>query len=251
MNHALLGPSSSYKWLNCPLSAKLEYETEESPPSKYAGEGTLAHSICEAYANKKFKKMATRAFNKAIKEAKSSELYTPEMLKHAESYVELLGQIVLNYETMPYIQLEQKVDISEYVPESFGTVDCLIIGGETLTIVDIKYGQGVKVSAEYNPQLMLYALGVLNRYSPLYGQNIKQISIYIFQPRLDNTSCFNITTEDLLSWGENEVKPKAQKAFMGFGECIPGEWCDKGFCKIRANCKNLVTISTLYSIIKL
>jgi len=234
--HALLSPSGAVKWLNCTPSARLE-DALPNNTSEYAEEGTLAHSICELYANLRFKGLKKAAFNKALKVFKANPLYNAEMLNHAENYAEKLAELSMMCKASPYMAFEVKVDLSDWVPDSFGTCDCIIIAGRDLMITDIKYGKGVLVSAKDNPQLMLYALGALKQYRPLYGDSIQSITLNVYQPRLDNYDSYTLTAEELLSWGEKVVKPKAHSAYTGFGKCVVGEWCDKGFCRMRATCR--------------
>lgn len=231
--HALLSPSSAHRWLNCPLAPRLEATLPEQP-SEYAQEGTLAHSVCEITAKKKFKKVKAADYNKVIRGLKKKELWDDEMLHTAETYVEHLSERAMSFEHEPYITFEVKVDISDYVPEAFGRCDCVMFGGNTLVITDYKHGKGVPVSADENPQMMLYALGALKLYQPLFGGAIKNVEIYIDQPRLNSYEGWTVSTEDLLKWGE-EIKPKAQMAFMGFGEYHAGDWCR--FCRAHGICK--------------
>lgn len=231
--HALLSPSSAHRWLNCPLAPRLEAQLPEQP-SEYAREGTLAHSVCEITAKKKFKKFKAAEYNKALKKYKTSELWDDEMLRTAEVYVEHLSERAMSFENEPYVTFEVKVDISDYVPEAFGRCDCVMFGGETLIITDYKHGKGVPVAVEENPQLMLYALGALKLYQPLFGGAIKNVEIYVDQPRLSSYEGWKVSTEALLRWGE-EIKPKAQMAYMGFGEYHAGDWCR--FCRANGICK--------------
>lgn len=232
-DHALLSPSSAHRWLNCPLAPRLEATLPEQP-SEYAKEGTLAHSVCEITAKKKFKKVKAAEYNKVIRGLKKKELWDDEMLHTAETYVEHLSERAMSFENEPYITFEVKVDIGDYVPEAFGRCDCVMFGGNTLVITDYKHGKGVPVSADENPQMMLYALGALKLYQPLFGGAIKNVEIYIDQPRLNSYEGWAVSTEDLLKWGE-EIKPKAQMAFMGFGEYHAGDWCR--FCRAHGICK--------------
>lgn len=232
-SHALLSPSSAHRWLNCPLAPRLEAQLPEQT-SEYAREGTVAHSVCEAAAKKHFKKIKAAEYNKAIKKLKTNELWDDEMLRTAETYVEHLAERAMSFPNEPYIAFEVKVDISDYVPEAFGRCDCVMFSGDTLIITDYKHGKGVPVSAEENPQLMLYALGALKLYQPLVGAGLKNVEIYIDQPRIGSYEGWTCPVSDLLAWGD-EVKPKAQMAFMGFGEYHAGEWCR--FCRANGICK--------------
>ena len=232
-NHALLSPSSAHRWLNCPLAPRLEAEFPDTS-SDYAREGTLAHSVCELTAKKYFTPMKKAEFTKALKKLKADSFWNDEMLQTAEVYVEHLKERAMIFNATPYIAFEVKVDISEYAPEAFGRCDCVAFGCDTLIITDYKHGKGVPVAAEQNPQMMLYALGALKLYQPIFGGAIKKIEIYIDQPRLNSYESWKCTTDELLAWGES-IKPKAQMAYMGFGEYHAGDWCQ--FCRASGICK--------------
>lgn len=231
--HALLSPSSAHRWLNCPLAPRLEAQLPEQT-SEYAREGTVAHSVCEITAKKHFKKVKAAEYNKVIKKLKADPLWDDEMLHTAEIYVEHLAERAMSFENEPYIAFEVKVDISDYVPEAFGRCDCVMFAGSTLIITDYKHGKGVPVSATENPQLMLYALGALKLYQPLFGGALQRVEIYIDQPRLGAYESWECGVSELLDWGKY-VKPKADMAFMGFGEYHAGEWCR--FCRANGLCK--------------
>ncbi len=232
-DHALLSPSSAYRWLNCPLAPRLEAMLPEKP-SEYAHEGTVAHSVCEIAAKKKFKKAKAAEYNRVIKKLKTDEAWNDEMLHTAETYVEHLTERAMEFANEPYIAFEVKVDISDYVPEAFGRCDCVMFGGDTLIITDYKHGKGVPVSPEENPQLMLYALGALKLYKPLFGDALKNVTVYIDQPRINAYNGWGCSVDELTAWGES-IKPKAQMAFMGFGEYHAGDWCR--FCRANGICK--------------
>lgn len=232
-SHALLSPSSAHRWLNCPLAPRLEATLPEKP-GEYAREGTVAHSVCEITAKKKFKKVKAAEYNRVIKKLKTDAVWDDEMLHTAETYVEHLTERAMEFANEPYIAFEVKVDISDYVPEAFGRCDCVMFGGDTLIITDYKHGKGVPVSPDENPQLMLYALGALKLYKPLFGAALKNVTAYIDQPRINAYDGWTCTVDELLAWGEN-VKPKAQMAFMGFGEYHAGDWCR--FCRANGICK--------------
>jgi len=232
--HALLSPSAAHRWLNCTPAPRLE-ETLPERTSTYAEEGTLAHSVSELAAQKQFTVMNKRTFNTRLKKLKANPLWDAEMLATAEIYKEHLNELYMQFEHAPYIALEVKVDFSDWAPEAFGTCDCIMIGGDELIVTDYKHGKGVPVSAEMNPQMLLYALGALALYRPIYGNKIQKVSIYIDQPRLNNYSGYSLTAYELLAWGEDVVKPKAAIAFAGLGEYVPGDWCK--FCRAKAQCR--------------
>ena len=235
--HALLSPSSAHRWLNCPLAPRLE-ETLPNKSSIYADEGTLAHSVCELSARKYFKPMRNSDFTKAMKKLKNDELWNDEMIQTAETYVSHLKEKAMSFKIAPYVTFEVIVDISDYAPESFGRCDCIMLSDDTLVITDYKHGKGVPVAAKENPQMMLYALGALKLYKPIFGDAIKKICMCIDQPRLDSYDVWELSKDDLLAWGES-IKPKAQAAFDGVGEYHAGSWCR--FCRANGICKAQAT----------
>lgn len=224
--HAILSASGSHRWLYCTPSARLELEFENTT-SEAAREGTAAHALCEHKLKKFLKKRSKRPV---------SDYNSDEMEECTDAYAEFVME---QYEEAkksckdPVLLIEQKLDFSCYVPEGFGTGDCIIISDDKLHIIDFKYGQGILVEAEHNPQMMLYALGALEIYDALY--DIKEISMTIFQPRRENVSTWTISIEELKAWAEEELKPKAQMAYDGEGEYLPGEWCT--FCKAAVKCR--------------
>lgn len=229
--HALLSPSSANRWLNCPPSARFA-ENLPDKSSEYAEEGSLAHAMGELHLRKRFTaSIGPKKFTSELKKLKQNPLYKPEMDRHVDTYVDLIDQITNAFPSMPYVSIEQEVSFSAYVPEGKGIADCIIIGGTGLHVVDFKYGQGVMVDADSNPQMMLYALGALARYCFLY--DIQQISMTVCQPRKDNIATCSMSADDLRAWGES-IKPTAQQAWEGKGEFQEGDWCR--FCKAKAQC---------------
>ncbi len=233
--HALLSASSAARWLKCTASPRFEEQFPENT-SEYAEEGRLAHAICELKVIKKFTtQISPRTYTTRLNKLKKELLYSSEMDKTSDLYVEHLAEQAMTYNSTPNVAAEVMVHFEEYVPEGFGTCDCIMIGGETLSITDYKHGKGVPVSAEGNPQMRLYALGALKRYRAVYGNSIKYVRMTIDQPRIqDEVSTETITVEDLLAWGES-IKPAAQKAYMGLGTFCPGEHCR--FCRGKAQCR--------------
>ena len=231
-NHALLSASGAYRWLKCPGSARLEDKFEDEP-SIYAAEGTLAHEMAELKIIKHFTAdLRPSEFKKRMNELKKNELYSAEMDRYTNEYRDYINDIYLSFESKPFFLAEQRVDFSSYVPEGFGTVDCTLVGDKVIHIFDLKYGKGVPVTAENNPQGMLYALGTYLEQSAI--DEIEKVVIHIIQPRIKNTSSFEISSEELLEWAES-IKDVAQKAYKGSNEFHVGEHC--GFCKANGNCR--------------
>lgn len=233
--HALLSASSAARWLHCTAAPRFEEQFPENT-SEYAEEGRLAHAICELKVIKHFTtQIKPRTYTSRLKKLKENPLYQDEMDKTSDLYLEHLTERAMQYNAKPNVTAEVQVDFAEYVPEGFGTCDCIMIGGDTLSITDYKHGKGVPVSAENNPQMRLYALGALKRYKPVYGGSIKKVCMTIDQPRIQTEpSSETIAVEDLLAWGES-IKPIAAKAYMGLGAFYPGEHCR--FCRGKAKCK--------------
>ena len=225
-NHAILSASSSHRWLHCLPSARLELEFENTN-GEAAKEGTAAHALSEHKLKKALRIRSKRP---------TSEYDSDEMEECTDAYVDfIMEQVELARKscTDPIFLIEQRLDFSCYVPDGFGTGDCVIISDDRLHIVDFKYGMGVLVDAEDNPQMKLYALGALEIYDSLY--DIKEISMTIFQPRRENVSTWTVPVEELKAWAEEELKPKAAKAYQGEGEYMPGPWCT--FCRASTRCR--------------
>lgn len=225
-NHAILSASASHRWLHCNPSARLELEFEDRETSA-ASEGTAAHALCEHKLKRKLKLRSERPV---------SEYDNDEMEQYTDDYVDfVMGQVVRERrrDAETQVLIEQRLDFSCYVPDGFGTGDCVIVSKGRLHIIDFKYGQGVLVEAEENPQMKLYALGALREFGEKY--QIKKAKMTIFQPRRENVSTWEITVARLKRWAEKDLRPKAERAFKGEGEYCPGEWCL--FCKAAIKCR--------------
>ena len=246
MSHAILSPSSASRWIHCPPSALLNAEAPQKD-TVYTREGTLAHAVCELKARKHFltgigpkarKHFLTgigpKRFKAQMDEFRADPLWQDEMEGYTDDYLDALKDIDAGFIKRPYIALEQKVDFSEYVPGGFGTADCIMIGGEVLHIIDFKYGKGVDVSAEENPQLKLYAVGAILQYMTFY--DIFTVRMTIVQPRIKREpDTWEMPARDLLRWAEDIVKPAAKLAIAGEGEYAEGDWCR--WCAIRGSCR--------------
>ena len=231
--HALLSASSSNRWLACPPSA-VANEAYPNQETTFAHEGTLAHEVAEAIASAKINGLLWHLDNVV------SRGITKEMIECAEEYADYIEEQKKSNNAT--VLLEVRVDFSPWVPDGFGTCDCLIIQDDTMTIIDYKYGQGVPVSATNNPQLRLYALGAMNDYGFLLG--VKKIEMHIYQPRLNNIQADSLTVEELMEWAEKTVKPTAEKAIQGKGKYNPGEHCR--FCQHGGKCRALTRLCTEY-----
>lgn len=238
-SHALLSASGAGRWLNCTPSAKLEDEYGEKKSSVYAEEGTLAHELSELYLRKDtLNSISEQDFDQRLEEIMANGLFNEEMLEVVPIYTDYCAaELGAAQEDNPYaiMEIEQKLDLTDFVPESFGTADCVVINDNLMEVIDLKYGKGVPVYAEWNKQLMLYGLGALQKYDTMY--DITEVRLTIIQPRINNISSWQISVEELRKWAEEELKPKAQLAFNGEGELNAGDWCR--FCAVRNQCRKL------------
>ena len=245
--HARLSPSSAHRWTRCTPSVRLE-EMFDDEASEAAQEGTIAHEIAatrlsEAKNDGILKPLKKAALNvirnklegEGIEKAFFDEVVTPEMLNYCEDYAQFVCEKLIEARAKTpdtILQIEKKLNASYYGEEMFGTTDAAIISDTALEIIDLKFGQGVKVSAVNNAQMMIYALANIQAYEMLYS--FESVTMTIYQPRMSNISSFTMSVEELKQWGEEYLKPLAAKAFKGEGEQSCGAWC--GFCKAKTSC---------------
>lgn len=233
-DHALLSASSAHRWLACTPSAKLEEQFPDTT-SEAAREGTLAHELAELKLRNYFytTDFGKRKLNAAIKKLQKEELWQEEMMGYTDLYLDYIKTVALADRTRGTAEIEKRVDFGQWVPGGFGTADCLLLKGKQLHVIDFKYGKGVPVSAENNPQMMLYALGARDLYSLLY--HFEEFHLHIIQPRIDNVSEWVSTEEELLEFGAY-AKERAALAIEGAGEFCPGERQCR-FCRAKATCR--------------
>lgn len=224
--HAILSASGSHRWIACTPSARLEQEFSDTD-STASLEGTAAHSLAEHKLKKKLKMQSTRP--NTIYDNDEMEMYTDDYSDYVvEQYTK-----AKRYDVNAKVLIEQRLDFSCYVPEGFGTGDAVIVSKGKLHIIDLKYGLGVLVNAEKNPQMMLYALGALRKYEKEY--EIKKVKLTIFQPRRENVTTWETTTAALKKWANKILRPKAEMAYRGTGKYEPGAHCQ--FCKAAIKCR--------------
>lgn len=235
--HAYLSASGSHKWLNCSPSAKLESSFPDSG-SEYAAEGTLAHELSELKLRRLNGDIDAKNYEKSVKIVEADRLFAPSMHEYTDRYVDLVWEKLAAKKAenngQAYLFIEEKLDFGPWVPKGFGTGDAVIVAGDTIEIIDLKYGKGVPVSAENNSQMRLYGLGAYNNFGLLF--DFTKVEMTIVQPRLDSISTELLTLTELLAWSE-KVKVIAEKAIAGEGEYCAGAHCQ--FCRASATCRCL------------
>lgn len=224
--HALLSASSAHRWLHCPPSAKLTAGVTEAP-SEAALQGTAAHALAEHKLRRALKQQSKRPVSEFEDDAMDD--YTDDYVSYVLEQYEQAKQDTPDTS----IYIEQHLDFSHVVPGGFGTSDCLIVADGILHVIDLKYGLGVLVEAERNPQMMVYALGALRLFDALY--DIDEVALTVFQPRRENVSTWTISVTELNEWAEQTLKPAAKLAANGEGEFCAGTWCQ--FCRIASTCR--------------
>ena len=233
--HALLSASGSKRWLSCTPSAKLEATLPEqkrgSGAFDFSQEGTTAHTLAEAKLRYHFGQIGTEEYENEVSTIKETPYYNDDFEAHVDSYVLYVRSQIGEGDTPLF---EQRVDFSDWVPDGFGTADVVILSKHAIRVIDLKFGKGIPVHAQDNPQLRLYALGAYSKFKEEFPE-IKEVSYTIHQPRLDSISTDGTTISKLVDWANYFVKPKAKKAWSGAGEFLPGEWC--GFCRAKAQCR--------------
>lgn len=244
--HSLLSASGSSRWMNCTPSARKE-EPIPNLPSPYAEEGTLAHELAEIELKKHFGIITREEFIERFGVIQDNELYSDDMPEFVDDYVSYCIEQVNHYKStykFVEISIEEKIDLTAYIPEGFGSNDFVIIAdglidgsselpSGIIEVIDLKYGRGVSVSAVDNPQLKLYGLGSVFKHRLSY--NMKDIKLTVVQPRTFSVSSFIIDVHELEEWANTEVVTKAKIAFEGGGELKTGEWCK--FCRFKPKCR--------------
>ena len=230
--HAKYSPSHAAIWGTCTASP----EAEKGIPDKgspYAAEGTLAHAIAELKVLKKFTPMSLTQYKNKLGALKADPLYQPEMEGYTDAYIDEITKVCHAFHEKPYVVAEKRLDMNHIVPGCFGTADCVVICGDALHIFDFKYGKGVAVSADHNPQIRLYALGAVREYALLFGEP-KTVTMHIVQPRIDNFDSEELHLPELTGWGD-DLKRKMENALLYGTEFVPGAHCR--FCKAKSVCR--------------
>jgi len=230
--HALLSPSSAHRWIHCTPSVRLE-EGVQDQGSDFAEEGTLAHAI----AARKLRETLGQSHEDEDREIAQyyDKYHTEEMEGYTDTYRSIVLEKFNEARTRSKdarLLVEVRLDFGSFLPEAFGTADAVIIADDLMEVIDFKYGKGVKVDADHNPQMMIYALGAIEAFG--FEYDIRRVKMTIVQPRLDNLSECGMETGELTAWRDVILRPAARDAFAGSGQQVPGDWCR--FCKVRSVC---------------
>lgn len=228
MKHAKLSASGSARWLTCPGSVHAESDIADKNNS-FSLEGTCAHELGEVLL--KDETLAPESFiGKSLTDA-PDVVIDSNMVDYIVDYVGYCRSFETNTSTT---LIETRVDFSEWVPEGFGTADCIILDDGVVNVIDLKYGM-TPVEVKNNSQAMLYALGVLNDYGMLY--EFETFNLHIYQPRINNISTWAISRSELLQWSEY-VRVRALACLDVNAPRIPSE-AGCHWCKAKATCPAL------------
>lgn len=233
--HAILSASGSKRWMACTPSARLEATLPEQKRAKgafdFSQEGTTAHTLAEAKLRKIFNQISDEEYEAEVDAVKATQYYNDEFEAHVDNYVLYVRSQIGEGDTPMF---EQKTDFSDWVPEGFGTADVVILSKHKIRVIDLKFGAGIPVSAEHNPQLRLYALGAYSKFKEEFPE-ITEVEYTIHQPRLNSITTDSTSIAKLVEWANYVVKPKAKKAWVGEGDFIAGDHCQ--FCRAKSQCR--------------
>lgn len=237
--HARLSPSAAHRWLHC-TPCLLREESVPQRDTVYTREGTLAHAIGETLLKTYLGCGLDEPLEALLERVTQEGFDADEMLETVrEGYVE---RVIAEFEAVretdggARLLIEQRVSVSPWARECWGTSDAIIIGNAAIHVWDYKHGKGVRVAAQDNPQMMLYALGAYEEFG-CWLDEIRDVRMSICQPRVRNWCTAELGVDALLDWARNTVRPQAEKAARGEGEPCPGDWCR--FCRVAARCKAL------------
>lgn len=238
MAHSTIGPSAASRWMNCPGSVAL-CATLPKRTSTYADEGNAAHALGEKYLRNAVINLDSNKGRWLVQDGKDWYLesakpksgvafeVTQDMIGAVQVYVDHIDGIESDHK-----YYEQKLDMGWLHPGIFGTMDCGILDGEMLHVIDYKHGAGVAVEVENNPQMMIYGLGAIGK--DARKTTVKTVRLTIVQPRKSHPDGpvrhWDIDVADLMDWAENVLIPAAKATELENAPFVPGEkqcrWCE-------------------------
>lgn len=236
--HAVLAPSAANRWLRCTRSARFELEHGMDTESAYAAEGVLAHELAAAVLAHRIGGDTGEKTQADVARLARSDLYTPELQRHVDVYVDWVAGLAGNADTC---SIELSVRMDKWVPGGFGTADVILVSERELHVIDFKFGR-VAVPAANNPQLRLYALGALQHTAGRRWPVDTSVKLSIYQPRVlygeandEPWTTDTLSLRELLRWADEFVVPAAELAASGTGDFVPGPHCQ--YCSARAICR--------------
>jgi hypothetical protein len=226
--HSPLGPSSASRWIACPASVKAGAHLPNES-SVYAMEGTAAHGVAE-----ECERLGVRADHFLDWTIRVDRTDGKQDFECEQEMVDGVNAFLDYCDDLPGISLcEMMVHYNRWVDDGFGTLDRAKVDGDTVHIVDFKYGKGVEVNAFDNSQLKIYLAGFYQDWGWLFP-DIRNVVLHIVQPRIHHFDSYATTLDAILNWMVDVVHPAAKLAKEHRPPFKAGEWCR--FCKIRATC---------------
>lgn len=222
--HHPIGPSAASRWMNCPGSVELTLGIKDEG-SPYAAEGTKAHALAELALLNNCSTDDLAALN-------IEDDFPDDMREYVQTYVDYVRGIADGER----IFVEQVLDLKHIIPEGMGTADAIVIKGDTLHVIDLKYGMR-KVEAEHNPQLQIYAAGALWKLLKSKKYNITKVVIHIHQPRAGGPSSWEVSTQNLLIFGK-KISEAANRCLEDEAPLNPSEKACE-WCRAKATCPAL------------
>lgn len=230
--HAICSPSGAAGWLNC-----TGWTGGSGKGSKFANEGSAAHQLMEMALTNQTEPHDFIGTDILVED--DTFTVDQDMADHVKVYTDIVRRF-----GAPFL-VEQKLPVGLITGEegATGTADTVLFDGDTLTILDLKYGMGVPVSAYQNEQLMIYALAALEEYD--FAGPFEHVSLWIIQPRIDYITDWKIPVAELYDFRTRvyeaaQRKLKKHPYWNNVGSLNPGEktcrWCaKKATCPALAN----------------
>ena len=222
-SHTVASPSALHRLMRCPGSAVLCKSVPEKS-SSYAEEGTLFHSVMEYILKSKLGEQVTNKWIRMYIETYSTIVLEKEaideMIDCVQDAVEWFN---LNFVNANQIIAETRLPMY-YSDRDYGTADVIVLFDDRLVIVDWKYGKGVDVSPNNNPQLISYAVSALKYLSSQHIdiRNFKEVETIIYQPRIytgDTVKSYKYTMQELVQQSKI-IKGAVDKVYALYSKSV-------------------------------